>query len=78
MTKIERDLKTTADRPWPDSALEAPGTGRKATVSLQEGSEEYAYIDVLRSARTQNGAFLRRRLQQRNRACVNAIHPDRF
>jgi len=78
MTKIERDLKTTADRPWPDSALEAPGTGRKATVSLKQGSEEYAYIDVLRSARTQNGAFLRRRLQQRNRACVNAIHPDRF
>ena len=78
MTKIERDLKTTGDRPWPDSALEAPGTGRKATVSLEQGSEEYAYIDVLRSARTQNGAFLRRRLQQRNRACVNAIHPDRF
>ncbi len=78
MTKIERDLKTTADRPWPDEALQAPGTGRKATVSLEEGSEEYGYIDVLRSARTQNGAFLRRRLQQRNRACVNAIHPDRF
>jgi type III restriction enzyme len=78
MVKIERDLKSTADRPWPDEALEAPGTGRKATVSLEEGSEEYAYIDVLRSARTQNGAFLRRRLQQRNRACLNAIHPDRF
>lgn len=78
MTKIERDLRTTADRPWPKEALEAPGTGRKATVSLEEGSEEYEYIDVLRSARTQNGAFLRRRLQQRNRACVNAIHPDRF
>lgn len=78
MTKVERDLKTTADRPWPDEALEAPGTGRKATVSLEEGSEQYEFIDVLRSARTQNGAFLRRRIQQRNRACVNAIHPDRF
>lgn len=78
MAKIERDLKTTADRPWPEDALDAPGTGRKATVSLKEGSEEYAYIDVLRSARTENGAFLRRRIQQRNRACVNKIHPDRF
>ncbi len=78
MKKVERDLKTTAERPWPEAALEAPGTGRKATVSLEEGSELYEVIDVLRSARTQNGAFLRRRIQQRNRACVNAIHPDRF
>jgi type III restriction enzyme len=45
---------------------------------LKEGSEEYEDIDVLRSARTRNGAFLRRRIQQRNRACLNAIHPDRF
>jgi type III restriction enzyme len=78
MAKIERKLRTTADRPWPPEALEAPGTGRRATVSLEEGSEELSYLDVLRSARTQNGAFLRRRVQQRNRACVNAIHPDRF
>jgi type III restriction enzyme len=78
MTKIDRDLKTTAERPWPPAALEAPGTGRKATVSLEDGSEEYTYINVLRSARTQNGAFLRRRIQQRNRTCANAIHTDRF
>jgi type III restriction enzyme len=78
MTKAERDLKTTAERPWPDVALEAPGTGRKATVSLEQGNEQYDFIYVLRSARTQNGTFLRCRIQQRNRACVNAIHPDRF
>jgi type III restriction enzyme len=78
MTKIEKELRTSAERPWPHDALEAPGTGRKAIVSLEEGSEELAYIAVLRSARTQNGAFLRRRILQRNRACVNAIHPDRF
>ncbi len=76
MIKIERDLKTAGERPWPQAALEAPGTGRKATVSLTDGSEAYEYIDVLRSARTKNGPFLRRRIQQRNRTCANAIHPD--
>jgi type III restriction enzyme len=78
MKPAERKLKATAERPWPQEALDAPGTGRKATVSLAEGSEELTYVDVLRSARTQNGAFLRRRILQRNRACLNAIHPDLF
>lgn len=78
MTKIEKDLRSAGERPWSTAALEAPGTGRKATVSLEDGREELAYIDVLRSARTQNGLFLRRRILQRNRTCVNAIHPDHF
>jgi type III restriction enzyme len=78
MRKIENDLKSAADRPWPQTALDAPGTGRRATVSLETGSEELAYIEVLRSARTQNGGFLRRRILQRNKDCVNAIHPDLF
>jgi type III restriction enzyme len=78
MTPVEKDLKSQASRPWSDEDLAAPGTGRKATVSLKEGSEEYEDIDVLRSARIRNGAFLRRRILQRNRACLNAIHPDRF
>jgi type III restriction enzyme len=47
-------------------------------VSLETGDEQHAYINVLRSARTQNGAFLRRRILQRNKDCVHAIHPDRF
>jgi len=76
MQKVASDLKTTAQRPWPSAAREAPGTGRKATLALEDGSEAYEYIDVLRSARTENGLFLRQRLLQRNRACVNAIHPD--
>ncbi len=78
MTQVERDLKSQAGRKWEQEDLDAPGTGRKAVVSLARGSEEYQDIDVLRSARTKNGAFLRRRILQRNRACVNAIHPDRF
>ncbi len=45
---------------------------------MEEGSERYEYVDVLRSARTENGIFLRRRIEQRNRACLNAIHPDAF
>jgi type III restriction enzyme len=78
MMKVENELKTAAARPWPDEALEAPGTGRKATVSLEDGRDKHEYVDVLRSARSQNGTYLRNRLQQRNRACVNAIHPDLF
>lgn len=78
MASVERDLRSQASRQWADEDLDAPGTGRKATVSLKEGSEEYEDIDVLRSARTRNGAFIRRRILQRNRACLNAIHPDRF
>ncbi len=78
MRKIERDLATTAERPWPQDALAAPGTGRRAVVSLETGAEELTAIDVLRSARTLNGVFLRHRILQRNRTCVNAIHPDRF
>jgi len=78
MRKIERELATTAERPWPADALDAPGTGRRAVVSLETGEEDLTAINVLRSARTRNGAFLRQRILQRNRTCVNAIHPDRF
>lgn len=78
MRIVDRRLGTTAKRPWPHEALDALGTGRKAVVSLETGEEQQEYIDVLRSARTENGVFLRRRILQRNRSCVNAIHPDRF
>jgi type III restriction enzyme len=78
MVKIERELKAQARRPWATEDLEAPGSGRKATVDLEGGVEKLSYINVLRSARTRNGTFLRRRVLQRNRACLNAIHPDLF
>lgn len=78
MKKIEDQFKTQRARCWPQDALDAPGTGRRATVDLADGSEELAFIDVLRSARTINGSFLRRRILQRNRDAVNAIHPDRL
>jgi type III restriction enzyme len=76
MTQVEKALKSTAQRPWSEDDLLAPGTGRKATLELEDGSEEFEYIDVLRSARTLNAAFLRQRILQRNRPCLNAIHPD--
>jgi type III restriction enzyme len=78
MRPIQRKMKGIGDRPWPPASLEAPGTGRRAVVSLETGSERLSNIEVLRSARTQNGAFLRRRILQRNRTCANAIHPDWF
>jgi type III restriction enzyme len=78
MAALEKKLRAESERTWPPKSLEHPGTGRKATVSLKDGSEQFDYIDVVRGARTLNGVFLRRRILQRNRACVNAIHPDRF
>lgn len=78
MRPIKRRLRTTAQRPWPPEALAAPGTGRRAVLSLETSDEIQDYIDVLRSARTQNSLFLQRRLMQRNRDCMNAIHADDF
>jgi type III restriction enzyme len=78
MSKVERDLRSSAERPWPRGDLDARGTGHKAVVSLETSVEQHGYIDVLRSARTHNGAFLRRRILQRNKLCVDAIHPDRL
>jgi type III restriction enzyme len=64
---------------WPPESLEAPGRGRRTVVSLErEQQERDEYLDVVRSARTQNGVFLRRYIQNRNRGCLNAIHPDTF
>jgi type III restriction enzyme len=68
-----------AGRVWPEEELDAPGRGRRTVVSLErEEQEKDEYMDVVRSARTRNGAFLRRYIQHRNRGCVNAIHPDSF
>ena len=78
MTPPEKKLRSQSSREWDEEDLEAPGTGRKAVVSLEDGSEEYEDISVLRSARTRNGAFVRQRILQRNRNCLIAIHPDRF
>jgi len=77
-TMIQR-LRSRAKSPWASEFLEAPGLGRKSVVSLKTDSRERTeYIEVLRSARTRNSAYVRRRLAQRNRACVNALHPDHF
>jgi type III restriction enzyme len=78
MTKPRKELRSQSSRKWDDEDLEAPGTGRKAVVSLEDASEEYEDIAVLRSARTRNGTFVHQRILQRNRNCLIAIHPDRF
>lgn len=69
----------SAARTWDADMLDAPGQGRLTVLSLEsERVERQQYLDVVRSARTQNGVFLRRYITQRNRACINAIHPDTF
>jgi type III restriction enzyme len=79
MTAAVKIIKGAA-REWTNSAdLDAPGRGRLTVLSLaKEEQEREEYLDVVRSARTNNGVFLRRYIQQRNRACLHAIHPDVF
>lgn len=79
MTSIEAKIKVAAARPWPQEALDAPGLGTINVVSLEDAARErQEFIDVARSARTRNGLYLRRRIQQANRNCLNAIRPELF
>lgn len=78
MAQAVKIIKAAA-RTWAPEDLDAPGRGRLTVLSLaNEAQERQEYLDVVRSARTNNGAFLRRYIQQRNRACLHAIHPDVF
>ena len=77
MGSQEKRLRSQGSRPWAPEFLEASGVGRLGVLSLaDEDVVRSEYLDVLRSARTQNGVYMRRRLLARNRACVNAVHPD--
>lgn len=70
-------LRSRGNSPWADEFLEAGGIGHLSVLSLKnEDLERSEYIDVLRSARTRNGVYLRRRLLTRNKSCLNSIHPD--
>lgn len=78
MTAAVKIIRAAAHT-WPDDELDAPGKGRLTVLSLaKEEQEREEYLDVVRSARTNNAVFLRRYIQQRNRACLHAIHPDTF
>lgn len=79
MKAAEKKIRSVGSRPWRAEDLDAPGLGHMAIVSLEkEGLESQQFIDVVRSARTNNGSYLRRQIQVRNRSCLNAIHPDVF
>ncbi|GAP61377.1 type III restriction enzyme, res subunit [Arthrobacter sp. Hiyo1] len=77
MNAAQAKLRSRGASPWAQEFLDAPGKGQMSVVSLaSEGTTKNTLIDVVRSARTRNGVFLRRRLLARNRPCLNAIHPD--
>lgn len=77
MASQVKKLRSRGASPWDAEFLEASGVGRLSVLSLaDEDILRTEYLDVLRSARTPNGHYLRRRLLARNRACMNAIHPD--
>ena len=79
MRAQEQTLKTEGQRPWPEEALDAPGLGRRSVVDLaEEVVERTELIEVLRSARTLNGVYLRRRLAARNRNALNAVDPSSY
>lgn len=72
-------LRTEGARLWPQAALDHPGQGMKSVVSLaKESIERTEFISVLRSARTLNGIYFRRRLAARNRNALNALDPDAY
>lgn len=74
-----RNIKGDADRKFRQIDLEAAGLGKLKIISLEtEKKEREQILDVIRSARTENGIYLRRQIQQLNRACSNALHPDIF
>lgn len=77
MSHAEKKLRSRGASPWAQEFLDSPGEGRKASVSLaDEEAGRVEMLEILRSARTRNGVYLRRRLLARNRACTNAVHPD--
>lgn len=70
-------LRSRGGGEWAQEFLDAPGLGRLSVLSLEQEDKVLSeYVEVLRSARSHNGIYLRRRLLARNRACINAIHPD--
>lgn len=79
MDEPTRNLRLQGKRPWPVEALNHPGQGLRSVISLaSESIERTEALAVLRSARTNNGLFLRRRLALRNRNALNAIDPDHY
>lgn len=79
MAPMIKTLQTDGKRPWPQSALDHPGQGMRSIVNLAKASvEQTEFISVLRSARTLNGIYLRRRLAARNRNALNALDPDSY
>jgi|GEM_PF-2421260 len=79
MSTMIKTLKTDGERPWPQSALDHPGQGMRSIVNLAtESVEQTEFISVLRSARTLNGIYFRRRLAARNRNALNALDPDSY
>jgi type III restriction enzyme len=79
MREKERMLRTEGQRAWPQDALDAPGLGKRSVLNLaSESVERTELIDVLRSARTKNGIYFRRRVAARNRNALNALDPDAY
>lgn len=79
MSKMAEKIVSQSQRPWPAKDLLAPGLGKISTVHLEEESKDVAKTDlikVLRSARSQNSLYLRRRLGSRNRDALISLHPD--
>lgn len=79
MSEQAAKLHVEGKRSWPDEGLESPGIGRRSVLDIEhEKVGQTELLHVLRSARTQNGVYFRRRLANRNRNALNALNPDSY
>lgn len=74
MRPVVTAIRSTGARPWPDSDREAKGIGQVQVFDLEEERLlAREYMEVLRSARTRNGEYLRRRISKLNRSAAIAV-----
>jgi type III restriction enzyme len=65
-------------RLWATDDLVAPGVRRTRTISLAGDEDQTRFATIATNSTTQNGAFLRRRIQRLSRPCAHQLHPDLF
>lgn len=71
-------IQAIGKRPWASEDLLAPGLRRTLTISLAGDEDEVRFAEIAANSLTENGTFLRRRIQRLSRSCSHLLHPDLF
>lgn len=70
-------IRSRGASPWAQEFLDSPGQGIVSIIALDnEGIERTELLSVLRSARSKNGEYFRRKMLARNRAASHMIDED--